>query len=236
MCFTEDVSRTAAGLCENGDGKQARYQSYGRDRIVKIANGPHDGTKAGRLGSSRINYGQGVFFNGQKRTTKGLCSEQGNNGFKGINRSGFRRFNKEQGFTLVELIAVTIIIAVIAGATVTHMAPSVTFQLQTGRDTLVAALFHAQQRALAQNDSVRLTTSGGTIDIRQDTDDNSTFESDESIRVGGTQYPITLEDNVSITSHTFDYDKLGETTGTTITISMSSSSVVVTVTDTGFAY
>ena len=140
------------------------------------------------------------------------------------------------GFTLLELVAIIVVIAVIGATAATSLVPSTTFQLQAGRDTVVAALFHAQQRALSQADSVRLTTSGSSIDIRQDANGNSTFESSESILVGSIQYPITLDGNVTITSHTLDYDRLGETTAATITVTKSSSNETVNVSAMGFAY
>ena len=129
-----------------------------------------------------------------------------------------------------------VIIGMLAAVTSSRMAPHTTLQLQAGRDLLVAALFSAQQKAMAQLAPVRLITSGSTIDIRLDANRDGTFANNESIRVGGTQYPLSLPGGVSLSARQLDYSRLGYTTATSIQASKKSATVTVTVTGTGYAY
>lgn len=142
----------------------------------------------------------------------------------------------EQGFSLIELIAVVIIVGIIAAVGSARIAPTNTMQLHASRDTLLTVLLVAQQKAMVQNNAVQLIASDSQIDIRQDVNDNGVFSEDESIRFGGVTYPLTLTGNVMLTSATLDYDHLGRVTPTTLVLTQGSNSVTVTVTGTGYAY
>ena len=139
------------------------------------------------------------------------------------------------GFTLVELIAVMVIVAVISTIGLTRLLPASMFQLQAGRDQLVSALFHAQQKALFTAYPTRLTTLAGVVDIRQDVNGDALFSATESVRVGAVQYPLTLVSGVQMTAHSLDYNALGETSQASITLTKGGNTVVVAVSQAGFA-
>lgn len=142
----------------------------------------------------------------------------------------------QEGFTLLELVTVLILVGIIGVIAVTRSIPSSTFQLQTSRDTIVAALFSAQQRAMTQVDSVRFIAGTNQIDIRQDTNDDGSFSASESIRVGSVQYPVVLPVNQSLTASIFDYDRLGRTTATTLNLNQDSATVAINVTASGYSF
>lgn len=129
-----------------------------------------------------------------------------------------------------------VIVGMLAAVISSRLIPHSTLQLQAGRDLLVAALFSAQQKAMSQMGPVRLLTSGNTIDIRLDANGDGNFAGNESVLVGGTQYPLLLEGDISLTTHQLDYTHLGHTSAVSIQISKNSASVTVTVTGTGYAY
>ena len=141
-----------------------------------------------------------------------------------------------RGFTLVELIAVMTIVSVISATAIVRLMPSAMFELQAARDQTIAALFHAQQKALYTPHALRVILAAGVIDIRQDDNDDGLFSSSESIRVGAVQYPLTLVNGVQVSTHTLNYNSLGETSSDTlITVSKASKSVAISVSASGFA-
>ena len=144
--------------------------------------------------------------------------------------------SKQCGFSLIELIAVLIIVGFITATATSTLIPSTSFQLQASRDQVVTAFFSAQQRAMVQQDAVAVFASANQIDIRQDSNNDSTFAASESIRVGGVQYPIALMANQTLSSATFQFDKLGYTTAGALTLSQSGANVVINVTATGYVY
>ncbi len=143
---------------------------------------------------------------------------------------------RASGFTLIELLSVIIIIGILATSVVTSLNPSRTFQLQSARDQLILALATAQQRAMSRVNGVRVTTSGNQINILEDTDGDGDFSTSVSLNTGGVQYPVTLLANQALTGAILDYDRLGRTSATVLTVSQGSAVVSVNVTSSGFAY
>lgn len=142
-----------------------------------------------------------------------------------------------KGFTLLELIAVLVLVGILAGTVSARLLPSDTFQLQSSRDQVVTAFFAAQQRAMAQTNSVRLSlVSPNQIDIREDTDGDGDFNDESSLRLGGTGYPVTLLSHQTISAAIFDFDRLGKTSASTLTLSQGSDSVNISVTATGYIF
>ncbi|MFL0802101.1 MAG: type II secretion system GspH family protein [Agarilytica sp.] len=130
------------------------------------------------------------------------------------------------GFTLIELVAVLVLIGILGTTITTAVMPSDTFQMQSSRDQVVTAFFSAQQRAMAQTSPVSLVLSSpNTVDVRQ---------SGASIRVGGVQYPITLLPNQTLSASTIAFDRLGRTSAVDLTLSQNGDSVTISVSSTGY--
>lgn len=143
---------------------------------------------------------------------------------------------RQQGFSLIELITVMIIVGVLAAVTGSRMAPTSAMQLQAARDHLLAALLIAQQKAMAQTAAVQLETGGSTIDIRVDSNGDGVFSAGESLSHGGVTYPYSLAGQASFSAQTRTFDRLGHTQPGSVGVSVGGQSVNVTVTGTGYAY
>ncbi len=135
--------------------------------------------------------------------------------------------SRSRGFTLIELIAVLVIIGVISVSVTSRVTPTTLLQLQANRDVLISALFVAQQKAMSQQSTVQVTTSGSAVDITV---------GGSSIFSGGITYPLTLPGNVTLSSANITYDGLGHTDATSIVLSKDSDSATITITGTGYAY
>jgi len=136
-----------------------------------------------------------------------------------------RPFRHQNGFTLIELIAVLVIVAALGATAVARFANNSVFELQASRDQVVSALLSAQQLAMVQNDDVRFSTQGNQLDILQD---------GTSVSIDGVVYPINLGSGQAITGADFDFDRLGQTQPATLTLSKSGELVTISVTATGF--
>ncbi|MCB1667848.1 MAG: type II secretion system protein [Porticoccaceae bacterium] len=133
---------------------------------------------------------------------------------------------RQSGFTLIELIAVILILSVLTAGVASQFSNTSQFQAMTTRDDIVAGLFYAQQIALARaatDNTVAFVSSGNSIDVLED-----------GTTVNGI-YPLTLPGGFTLTSATLNYDKLGRTTATALTLSDGSSSVVIQVSASGYA-
>ncbi|HWV15960.1 MAG TPA: type II secretion system protein [Cellvibrio sp.] len=134
--------------------------------------------------------------------------------------------NRQQGFTLVELICVIIIIGVLSITLLSRFTLSTAANIQASRDDLIAALFFAQQTAMARS-NIQLVVTAGAVSVT---------ESGVPIVVHRQGYPFSFPNGVSATPITFTYDKLGHTTGGTITLTKAGVSASVTVENTGYAH
>lgn len=142
---------------------------------------------------------------------------------------------QQNGFTFIELISILVIVSVISVTFLSRTTPTDTFQLQASRDQLVAAFFSAQQKAMVQTQAIQLSTSGQTIDIRQDTNSDGNFSTEPSLSIGGVTYPWSTRANQSFSDSTFVFNRLGQTTAGTVSVSMGENRVLVNVSATGFA-
>jgi len=133
--------------------------------------------------------------------------------------------NTQNGFTLVELISVLVIVAVIGVTASSRFISNTAFELQEGRDQIVLAFRSAQQLAMTQVASVSFSSSASTIDVRQD---------GSSVILNGLQYPVALENDQRVSSRTFNFDRLGRTDAGTLTLSKSGTSVSISVSSSGF--
>jgi len=140
-----------------------------------------------------------------------------------------------QGFTLIELITVLVLMSVLGAYALPRLTDTGQQQVQSGRDDVVAALFSAQQLAMVRSSGVRLITSATQVDIRLDANNNGIFLPAESLLIAGTQYPVDLPFGVTLSAATFDYDRLGRTSAANLTIAKGSASATITVSDSGYA-
>lgn len=133
-----------------------------------------------------------------------------------------------RGFTLIELIAVIIVIGVLTIGVSSRFADSNSSVVQASRDDIIAALFFAQQTAMARN-NIQLTISSNSISVT---------ENGNPLRIHSDAYPLIVPNGTSIiaTPSTFTYDKLGKTTPGRITVSRDGVSATITVEASGYAH
>ena len=132
---------------------------------------------------------------------------------------------KQQGFTLVELIAVLVIVGILSVSVLTRLVPSDTLQLQASRDTIVAAFYSAQQLAMTRRASVEVITSANQVDIQL---------GNASVSFGGVQYPVQQVNGQTLSAVTFAYDRLGHTTGAGLQLSQNGRVVSISVDASGY--
>jgi MSHA pilin protein MshC len=134
---------------------------------------------------------------------------------------------QERGFTLIELITVVILISIISVTLFSRLGSVSTANLQASRDDLIAALFFAQQTAMARS-GVQLVLTSNSVSVT---------ENGTPLIVHSKGYPFTFPSGVSTSALSLTYDKLGRTTATTITLTGNGgASAVVTVEASGYAH
>lgn len=127
----------------------------------------------------------------------------------------------------MELLTVVLILGVLSVGLSGRFSSSSSFQTMATRDDIVAGLFYAQQIAMARDsasNNVQFVSTANSFDI---------LEAGTSI--GNGIYPVTLPSGFSLTAVTLNYDKLGRTSATTLTLSDGSSSATINVSETGYA-
>src|SRR5690606_7408772 len=98
--------------------------------------------------------------------------------------------------------------------------------LQTSRDDIIAALFFAQQTAMARS-NIQLVVNTNSISVT---------ENGTPISIHNDAYPLTLPAGVTATGAIFSYNKLGKTTPGSITVSRDGVSATITVEASGYAH
>lgn len=144
-------------------------------------------------------------------------------------------FGNNRGFTLVELIAVMVIAGILAVAAVGRMTAPNVHALQAARDQTLLSIRSAQQLAMVQQKPVRVLLGGTSLDVRNDANSNGVFATDESVTLGALRFPIALTQGVTVSTATLDFNSLGETAASTITLNLQSRTLSITVSATGFA-
>ena len=134
----------------------------------------------------------------------------------------------EEGFSLIELITIIVIMSVLGAGVTSRFYDEDVASVQTSRDDIIAALFFAQQTAMAR-DNIQLSITANTVNVT---------ENGNPIRIHSDAYPLTLSSGVSVTAipSTFSYDKLGKTTPGSITVSRDGVSATITVEASGYAH
>ena len=138
-------------------------------------------------------------------------------------------FSRAKGFTLIELIAVIVILGIISASISSRFANTDVFEIQASRDDTVAALLFAQQVAMARDSAsnpIRFVSSGNSITVQ---------ENGTNLTNGSLQYPFNLPSGISLDSVTLNYDKLGRTSATGLTLSKGSNSVEIEISGSGYA-
>lgn len=140
----------------------------------------------------------------------------------------------QRGFTFIELISVIIVLGVIAATAIPRFSNAGASAL-AGRDDLVAALFYAQQIAMARarssadpvlDNPIQLQTSGGNL-IEVTEGAAATVRRSVNMPTG-----VTLSPNT-----TLSFTKLGTTTATNFTVTATDgSSAQVVLEASGYAY
>lgn len=137
---------------------------------------------------------------------------------------------KQNGFTLVELIAVLTILGVLSVVLIMRMDGVGASRVQAGRDDVIAALFFAQQLAMSES-NVRVLVSANSIDVQRN---------NVSVALDSNFYPLAMPNNLQLVSSSpqFTYDKLGRTSSGTIQVQTSDGrySATVRLEATGYAY
>jgi MSHA pilin protein MshC len=136
----------------------------------------------------------------------------------------------EGGFTLVELVAVIILVGILSVVLFSRLGAVHTAVVQSGRDDLIAALFFAQQQAMMRS-GIEVVVTANSVSVT---------ENDIPIAVTNDFYPLTMPAGVTLTPVILAYDKLGRTTATQIILTGSGNSSGVTATiqvdASGYAY
>lgn len=128
--------------------------------------------------------------------------------------------NQERGFTLIELITVIILVSIISVSMFSRLGGVSSANLHASRDDIIAALFFAQQTAMARS-NIQLVVTSNSVSVT---------ENGTPIVVHSKGYPLSLATGVTATAATLSYDKLGRTAATTIGLSSTtgaSASIVV---------
>jgi prepilin-type N-terminal cleavage/methylation domain-containing protein len=137
----------------------------------------------------------------------------------------------QAGFSLVELIAVMIIVGVLATTASVKFSPS-DIDLQAAKADVLAALIFSREIAMARSDgssAVTFITTSSSIDVRVN---------NASIASASHSYPVTLKDSVTITAGvgTLSFNRLGESNPHSLTLSQDGFTDAITISGVGYAY
>lgn len=130
------------------------------------------------------------------------------------------------GFTLIELVAIVVILGALAFFAMPRLRVTDS-SLLTSRDAIIAAASHAQQIAMARDSAISLVVGANSVEVQE----NGTI-----VASPGADYPLTFPSGVAVTGGlgSLDYDKLGRTSATII--SLNGGQVAVAVEASGYAH
>lgn len=137
----------------------------------------------------------------------------------------------ERGFSLIELIAVTLIVSVLA-VTIYPRLSTYNVLLSDSKKQVIDAVRHARELSLYRaetNASVAFITSSNTLDVRHN---------GVSVSYPGAEYPVTLPRDLQLSGDlgVAVFDMLGQTAPSTIAISDGNQTESITISGGGYAY
>lgn len=122
-------------------------------------------------------------------------------------------FARHAGFTLVELVAVIILISILAAVAYPRISGTSGYDEIVVRDQLVSAVRFAQQRAMydnAANHCYRIVITASGFSVQRSTDNGSNFSAvnEAALDIGDAEVSAAFS-NVSATPLTLPFDSLG---------------------------
>ena len=112
---------------------------------------------------------------------------------------------KQKGFTLIELIAVIILLGIITAAGIAQFNAFSSNDTLRARDDVIAGLVYAQQVAMARD------SASNPITFRYQASQFSVLENGGPLQGGAVSYPVVLPNTVVISNPgTLNYNKLGQ--------------------------
>jgi len=131
---------------------------------------------------------------------------------------------RHRGFSLIELIAVMILLGTLSVVLFSRLGNVNTAGVQGSRDDIIAAFSLAQQLAMARG-GISLEIQANSVSVNQD-----------NVPVNVGYYPLVMPDGISLSSGHFEFDRLGRTQAGSVIVSGSGVSATITVESTGYAY
>jgi len=151
----------------------------------------------------------------------------------------------EHGVTLIELIAVIIVLGILAAIAVPRLGDLDVFKTRGFYDQVASALRYAQKAAVASGCDVQVSVSSGQLTLFQHHDNCTTGSFDKAVSIPGETNPPNAVSApsgmvISASPATFFYDSLGRAVGSpgalptgNVTVHVGTQSVTV-VGDTGY--
>jgi len=137
----------------------------------------------------------------------------------------------EQGFTLIELIMILVIVGILAVVVAPRFLGTSVFQSRGFADQVQAALRYAQKVAIAQHRNVCVAMTASTISLKIASLDGAASACDTNLVLPGQTTNIVSAPSASITlspAASFNFDALGSTPAQQIiTVSGATNNIVV---------